>query len=389
MRKRVMVLAVIALAVSLAWLLRRHPERRPAVVLLPPAGVERTAGPAAGVEQTAGPAAGVEQTAGPAAGVEQTAGAPSRPPALLRSSNPPPPDNARPQVLAAAPAQHPSTAATGPEPGDRASEPWDRTKLRFEARWGTPGLCGSQNAGRAATRSALLATFAPVARTPTPVFRDPGGDPVVLAEIFWFLGYAAHHMQMPGGLSPAPAPPIYVYKDIDQMRSVSCINQSAIGYYDGAIHVVGDMRLGSRQIEETLIHEYVHYFLDRLGIRAPMWLHEGMAMQAADETWWRDPSLGVKSWLLKEHLPFNAMVSAFPDTADEKFATAVYFQSLMMVTLVQARQRQKTLANLLDALANKRILPEEAFSWSTRLSGDDLERAWKYFLKDRFGGALD
>jgi hypothetical protein len=259
----------------------------------------------------------------------------------------------------------------------------ERTETRFDVRWDTPGLCGTQDVGRVLHRDALLATFVQMDAIATPAFYDPGVDPAVLKEIPWFQNYVVNDMPIPAGLNALALPTIYIYRNIDQMLSVSCVNHAAIGYYDGAIHIAGDVRLGSQPIAETLIHEYVHYLLNKSGIRLPMWLHEGLAMKSANEQWWHDPSLGLQSWLVERHLPFAAMVTAFPATADEKFALAVYYQSLMMTKFVLERETRagaKGLSALLVALARRQVSAADAFSWSTDLDGDALELAWAEFL---------
>jgi hypothetical protein len=262
----------------------------------------------------------------------------------------------------------------------------ERIGTRFDVRWDTPGLCGTQDVWRVSHRDALLLTFSQVSDVATPVFYDPRVDPVVLKEMRWFQNYVVHDMPIPAGLDVVAPPTIYVYKDVDQMLSVSCVNHAAIGYYDGAIHIAGDVHFGFQRIAETLIHEYIHHVLNRLGIRVPMWLHEGLAMKSANEQWWHDPSLGLESWLVEQHLPFVAMVSAFPATADEKFALAVYCQSIMMVEFVSERETRvgaKGLSALITALVQRQVSAAEAFSWSTDLYGDALELAWTEFLTRR------
>lgn len=274
-----------------------------------------------------------------------------------------------------------------PEPA--AAEPADRADRRFQVRWGESGLCGPGDARRAAQRPALLGTFVALDAAGTTVRHDPRVDPVVLGAVLSVLRAVQSPSQSPIrrilGREPdrLPPPEVYVYRDVRQMLEVSCVNRSALGYYDGAIHLSGDTRHGIETLKQTVIHEYVHHVLIGLGLEVPMWLHEGLAMELAGETWWVDPSLGLVAWLRDQHLPFETMTGAFPHTADERFALAAYYQSLAMLEFLLERRGDDGVAALVRALARGEVAPNEAFS-STGVSGEALEQAWREFLARRY-----
>ena len=265
----------------------------------------------------------------------------------------------------------------------------DRKDLRFQVRWGQQGFCAPKDARRLAARSALLKTFVAAEGSATRVFYDPSVSPRALNDVQGALNYAMHDLPT-GSLEPRPAPVTYVYRDADQMLSVSCVDKSAIGYFDGAMHVVGDSRYGGARIHETVVHEYIHFLLLERGVRLPMWLHEGMAMEYSMEHWWEEPSLGLMTWLVGNHIPFREMAKAFPSISDEKFAVAAYYQSQMMFRFAfrgsasQNTLRDKSvrveLVALLEGLAQGQVRDSEAFSMATGLSGEALERAWSQFL---------
>lgn len=87
-----------------------------------------------------------------------------------------------------------------------------------------------------------------------------------------------------------------------------------------------------------------------------------------------DPQL--IAWLQGAHLPFDAMVLAFPHAADEQFAGAAYYQSFMMLQLVIARGGIDDLSRLIGALASGAVKPEDAFSHGTKTSAAELESVW-------------
>lgn len=252
---------------------------------------------------------------------------------------------------------------------------------RFTIRWGKAGLCGDEPLERmAARRAALLATFIGVRRAGTSILRDPEvpppfvdlvGDSLVEARVI--------ATRLLGPRADVAPPLVFVYASADQMRGVACVNTATAGYYDGAIHLPAS----DPDSHRTVVHENLHHVLNAFGLRKPMWLHEGLAMYAADERWWEDPRLGLTTWLRAKHLPFPAMVEAFPHTADELFAGAAYYQSFQMVSFVGARGGHPDFAWLVDGLVSGQLEAQTAFENAVGLPADQLESAWGAFLQSR------
>ena len=247
---------------------------------------------------------------------------------------------------------------------------------RFTIRWGQPGLCGDEPLERmAGRRRALLASFIGVRRAGALILRHPNAPPE-FAEV---VGDALAQgrliaTRLLGPTADVALPVVYVYENGEQMRDVACVNTATQGYYDGAIHLPASDPDAAR----TVIHELMHHVLNTLGVRKPMWLHEGLAMYAADERWWEDPRLGLTTWLRTRHLPFPAMVEAFPHTADELFAGAAYYQSYQMVRFVLSRAGRGDLFWLVDALVSERLTPQSCFAQG--LDEPQLEAAWSAFI---------
>lgn len=236
--------------------------------------------------------------------------------------------------------------------------------------WGTAGLCGNASKEKLSTRTATRATFRRV-DTDLDVMADTSLAPDAVAVVVAWVKDGLR-LVAPWYTPPAPPPPVIIYKDAEQLRASACVNAAAIAYYDGTLHITPDPRLGPYQVRESVMHEIVHHALLARGVREPMWLQEGLAMNFAGERWWRDPALGVLRWAQDTHLPFDTMVRAFPHTADENFALAAYFQSMVMVEAVLRAGDVARLQALIEALAHQQVAPSDAFSWA--LGGADAQK---------------
>lgn len=190
------------------------------------------------------------------------------------------------------------------------------------------------------------------------------------------------------GLGPSvatvPVPRLVLYDSQEQLVASSCVNPAALGYYDGDLHAVADA-----QLVATVAHELTHHVLDRLGVASPSWLHEGLAMVAARERWWRAPGLGLEARLLAEPLPFEALTDGFSQAATPSQAGLAYFQSYAMVRFLLEREAADErpepvlLGELVTHLANGAVRPEEAFAWAARLDGRRLDEAFRRFVQQR------
>lgn len=267
-------------------------------------------------------------------------------------------------------------------PSPERAEPAPGSDPRFGLRWSLPGHCGPGHESLNGQRIQLLATFAVTTLGGARFFHDPDIDPMrVLAAGDALVKGRSIAKGLIGPDAAAVAPPdIYLYAEAAEMRRLSCINEATAGYYDGAIHVAAD----DFDLEKTLIHETVHHVLNGLGVTKPMWLHEGLAMFAAQEKWWQDERLGLTKWLRRQHLPFESLALAFPHSSDELFAAAVYFQSLRMVEFVFFQSPDRGgVYRLIAGLRQGTIRPATAFGQSTGLSGAELEAAWARFVENR------
>ena len=176
----------------------------------------------------------------------------------------------------------------------------------------------------------------------------------------------------PAAVSRAPGP--------GTARHTNCMSANREVPALVTIHVSVDPSHVPSHVAETVIHEYMHHVLNALGVRQPMWLHEGLAILAADERWFNDWRLQLKPWIRQDHLPFDALVTASPHTADETFAMAAYYQSYLMVQLVSHRRGEDFFRTLLRYITDGTVTPQGAFIQGVGLPASHLEAAWAEFV---------
>jgi hypothetical protein len=183
--------------------------------------------------------------------------------------------------------------------------------------WSEPGLCGSGEG--AAARESLIATFQLWDGAERGQFRvDPR---LPLDSIHPILGYLddAERVVAARLKVRVPRPEMFLYFDQRLLRAAACINSEVVAYYDGSMHVVPS----DADVRTSVIHEYTHHALFSSGLIGPAWAQEGMAMNLAQETWWRE-----RRWLtalldhpfsmddLDDHVPYKLV----PDQALQFYA---------------------------------------------------------------------
>lgn len=289
-------------------------------------------------------------------------------------------------AVVAAPEDAGAGVVTAEQPKPVEASPREREDdARFQVRWGDEGQCGSKRrSAMRAERESLLASFPTRSFGEATIAFDPRLDARVVALVAERLVAArVVTAEWIDWLPNVPPPATIVYFDTAQLQSVACVSAQTVGYFDGRLHVSADASLSETMIGQTVIHEYVHFALNTLSIPKPMWLHEGLAMRVAEETWFQDSRLDFARWLREHRLPFDAMVYAFPHTADEKFALASYYQSARMVDFIQAQRGPTAARELVRLLSTHAVTADDAFVRGSGLTQSSLEPHWNDFVQAR------
>jgi hypothetical protein len=136
---------------------------------------------------------------------------------------------------------------------------------------------------------------------------------------------------------------VYVYFDQQLMKAAACINDDVVAFYDGALHIV----LGRADLQQSVTHEYAHHALFSSGLVGPAWAQEGIAMNLAGETWWRErPRLQA---LLQAPFTAQQMDELIPYKLRVDQAVSFYVQAALTVQCVLQR-RGWSLQQLADTL---------------------------------------
>lgn len=248
----------------------------------------------------------------------------------------------------------------------------------FRNLWKFRGLCQDETMTSAdSSRARLLDEFVRHEVDGANIFLDPAVSTSAL-KVMERLVLEAHGIVSTLFGVDAPRVDIYFYRDAALLRASSCINEIAVAFYDGDIHISGD--LGFEQLRKNVIHEYTHHALNSAGVELPMWLQEGGAMYAAEETWWMHSE--AQALLYQGSLPLDEMVWAFPHGVDQDFAVTVYVQAITMVRMVVDLEGEKALADLVDALTDGTIEPMDALAWATEKNERQLQSLWGEVIAD-------
>jgi hypothetical protein len=193
--------------------------------------------------------------------------------------------------------------------------------------WSQPGLCGAPGDALTA-RATLSAGFRYWDGGNQGLFHiDPRLPLDAVKPILSDLADAEREVGKRLKLSVA-RPETFLYFDRALLTAAACINPDVAAYYDGALHVVatdGDVRT-------NVLHEYTHHVLISSGLLGPAWAQEGMAMNVANETWWR-----AERWykaMLDHPFGIDDLDQSIPYRLEPEQAAQFYAQSAALVACV-------------------------------------------------------
>lgn len=144
------------------------------------------------------------------------------------------------------------------------------------------------------------------------------------------------------------------------------------GVYDGRVRIPLDDLYENSQLSDTVRHELVHAFVDRLSTRCPAWLNEGLAQWVEGEDLARAAARlgGSEGWL-----PYSDLVRPFLELGSEARVRRAYDQGLLFVAWLDRVLGRGVIVQGIEALgregAAEQVLAEE---WG--VSPADLYRDW-------------
>jgi hypothetical protein len=236
------------------------------------------------------------------------------------------------------------------------------------AAWSKPGLCGS-SPDAAAARDTITSSFRVWDGAERGKFYlDPRLPADAELPILGYLDQAENETSKRLGLRPA-RPVVFVYFDQQLMKAAACINEDAVAFYDGSLHIVANRS----DVLQSILHEYTHHALFSAGMVGPAWAQEGIAMNIAHENWWRDPQL--LQALLSNSFDQEDMDRSIPYKLPPQQAVAFYVQSAALVECV-LRKRSWELKELFLALRAGADVGTGTFTY------DLPELAQSSFLRD-------
>jgi hypothetical protein len=169
-------------------------------------------------------------------------------------------------------------------------------------------------------------------------------------------------------------PEVFAYFDAQLLLAAACTNDDVVAYYDGALHVVPS----DADVRQSVVHEYTHHVLMSRGFIAPTWAQEGIAMNVAQESWWRG-----RQWLERVmDSPFSLaeVEVAIPYTMRSDQAVLFYVQSAAMVTCA-ARDQPDGVAGLVRSLYDEHPGDESSYELPERADPSEWRACFKSLLR--------
>ena len=195
------------------------------------------------------------------------------------------------------------------------------TRLRL---WSQPGMCPPSAEGLSAREALRLRFRSWDGGDRGQFYVDPRLPLEALTPILDALADAEREVASRLKLSVS-RPEAFLYLGKQLLTAAACINDDVVAYYDGALHVAAD----DADLRASVLHEYTHHALISSGMLGPAWAQEGIAMNIAGESWWRQ-----RRWyraLLDRPFGIDDMDESIPYKLVPAQALLFYAQSAALV----------------------------------------------------------
>jgi len=233
------------------------------------------------------------------------------------------------------------TAPAASAPGSAVIEA-RRVPAAALAAWLKPGMCSISTEASGARERVMTSFQLTDSGEGGKLYLDPRLPPEAAPLVLGYLQQAEATIARRMNLS-VTRPVTFVYADKQLMKAAACINDEAVAFYDGSLHVVA----GRSDVLESVLHEYTHHVLFGSGLWGPVWAQEGIAMNVAGERWWRDQRL--LRTLLDRPFSLDDMEHAIPYKLTPQQAVSFYVQSALTVDCL-LRTRSWNLRQMYDVL---------------------------------------
>lgn len=289
---------------------------------------------------------------------------------------------------------HPASSATAESPPVRARI--DEAHIRLSAPpvsasappppplriarapWEIVGMCGS--AARQREWLSYLRAFRPVPGAVHDVVANFRPEAKLLFAVDGAFESTRADVRRTISLD-APPPRVYLHASLDELRRHGCVNEGAVAFYDGSIHLALDRTIDEQEMVRSLRHEYTHHALLSHGVHEPIWLQEALAMAVGGEAW-------NTARLQEPGIDLREMVDAFPQTASVEYARTFYRQASGMLDLIHKLCEAPPCpdAALVKALETGAVSPQNLFDWAIRQAAptakEPASQLWQRYLAE-------
>ncbi|MDD3236059.1 MAG: hypothetical protein PHH43_07010 [Candidatus Cloacimonetes bacterium] len=196
-------------------------------------------------------------------------------------------------------------------------------------------------------------------------------------------------LQMSLGIYSNDLVPVYLVKDHKSYQSMA-LGKDKIVEFSEAFYSGSEGKIYIRPINEikdslgkTLVHEYIHWYLESIFIRTPLWFHEGMATQYSGQMGFERYLYFLQESFIGHTSDLFRMSYKYPEKQSD---WQIFYLSSSMAIRFMSERKAKEWGRFWDLVANqkragKKAVFNDCFAMAYRSNLYDFNQQYAAYVK--------